>query len=134
MRIVKSNSWKAFEIAKENSVWGNKKKRFSNWEPGELLVMFIEDDGLAVGKITGKQFESDEMFWEDDLYPWRIPVEFYSDERGNKGNRLQQKIREFLKNEYGSTYGTLILFGMKIHEEDEKKLIELLRNERVLSF
>lgn len=96
--------------------------------------MFIEDDGLAVGKITGKQFESDEMFWEDDLYPWRIPVEFYSDERGNKGNRLQQKIREFLKNEYGSTYGTLILFGMKIHEEDEKKLIELLRNERVLSF
>lgn len=134
MRIVKSNSWKAFEIAKENSVWGNKKKRFSNWEPGELLVMFIEDDGLAVGKIKGKQFESDEMFWEDDLYPWRIPVKFYSVEKGGKAKELQQKIRELLKREYGGRYGTVILFGMKIHEEDEKKLIELMRNEGMLSF
>ena len=134
MRIVKSNSWKAFETAKENSVWGNKKKRFSNWEPGELLVMIIEDDGCAVGKITGKQFESDEAFWEDDLYPWRIPVEFHSIEKGSKGKDLQQKIRELLRHEYGSRYGTVILFGMKIHEEDEKKLIELMRNEGMLSF
>ena len=133
MRIVKSNSWKAFDIAKEHSLWGNKKKRFSKWEPGELLVMFVEDDGLAVGKITGKQFESDEVFWEDDLYPWRIPVEFHSVEKGEKGKHLQQKIREFLKNEYGSRYGTVILFGMKIHEEDEKELIELMRNEGVLN-
>ncbi len=95
--------------------------------------MFVEDDGLAVGKITGKQFESDEVFWEDDLYPWRIPVEFHSVEKGEKGKRLQQEIRELLKKEYGSTYGTLILFGMVIHKEDEDRITNLLSHEGLSS-
>ncbi len=62
------------------------------------------------------------MFRQDDLYPRRIPVEFGSVEKGNSDKRPQQKIREFLKHEHGSRHGTVILFGMKIHEEDEEGL------------
>ncbi len=32
---------------------------------GEKLIFFVEEDGAAIGEITGKQFQSDEVLWKD---------------------------------------------------------------------
>ncbi len=126
MRIIKSKSWEAFEIGKENGVWGCNRKRYGNWTVGEKLIFFVEEDGVAIGEMTGEQFQSDEVLWKDDLYPNRIRFKcskVYTDEEGKE---LQASIKKILREGYGSNYGTIILFGTKIPEELEREIESIL--------
>lgn len=123
MRIIKSNTWDSFKLALENGIWGNKQNRFSKWSPNEKIVMFIENDGLALGKIIGKQFYSEKVIWVEDLYPWRIPIDFEYYIKGDKGKILQKKIKDLIKENYKSHYGPLILFGKKVPELVSNKIL-----------
>jgi hypothetical protein len=122
MRIVKSKSWEAFEIGKENGVWGCNRKRYGNWTVGERLIFFVEEDGVAISKIIGEQFQSDEVLWKDDLYPNRIRFQCSKVFNAEEGKELQASIKKILKEGYGSNYGTIILFGTKIPEELEGEI------------
>ncbi|MCB1223877.1 MAG: hypothetical protein KDK21_08100 [Mesotoga sp.] len=126
MRIAKSRSWEAFRTGREHGVWGCNRKRYGNWKPGERLVFFIENNGVAICEITGEQFQSDEIIWEDNLFPNRIKFSCSNVLEGKSGAELQASIKKILREGYGPTYGTLILFGTKIPEELEKKIEELI--------
>ena len=125
MRIVKAKSWEAFEIGKENGVWGFNRKRYGNWTVGERLIFFVEEDGVAIGEITGEQFQSDEVLWKDDLYPNRIRFQCSKVFKAEEGKKLQASIKKILREGYGSNYGTIILFGTKIPEELEKDIVSV---------
>ncbi|HPD39626.1 MAG TPA: hypothetical protein PK411_14865 [Mesotoga infera] len=128
MRIMKSKIWESFEVARDNNVWANKKKHFSKWEVGERVVMFIEEDGVALGEITGLPFYSEEVLWEDDLYPWRIPISFELIAKGKEGETAQRRLKRIIAEGYGSYYGSLILFGIKIPEVLENDILEFFSN------
>ncbi len=126
MRIVKSKSWEAFEIGREKEVWGSNKKRYRNWKIGERLLFFIENNGVAVAEIRSEQFLSNEVFWKEDLYPNRIRFACFDVYKGKEGSELQASIKKILKEGYGPTYGTMILFGTKIPDELEKEIERIL--------
>jgi len=128
MRIVKSKSWEALEIAKVNSIWGSKKK-LSNWLVGEKIIFLVEDDGVSLGEVSGEQYYTEEVLWQDDLYSWRIPITFKSQISGEKGRDFQKKLRLVLKSNYGKTSGSLILFRLKLPDYIEREIEDLIRKE-----
>ena len=132
MRLMKSKRWQSFEVARDNNVWANNKKRFSKWEVGEKLIMLIEEDGVALGEITGLPLYSEEVLWEDDLYPWRIPISFELITKGEEGEAIQRRLKEIIKEGYGPNYGILILFGIKIPELLENDIFEFFSNKQSL--
>jgi len=116
------------EIAVKNSVWGSK-KRISTWSIGEKIVFLVEDDGVVFGKVSGEQFFSEDGLWEDDLYPWRVPINFESQLSGKEGRDFQIKLRLALKASYGKSTGALILFRLKLPDHVEGKVEELIQKE-----
>lgn len=61
-----------------NCVWGSNRNRLSRWKLGERLVVLVKKDLGVLVKVAGPSFYSEEILWEDNLYPYRIPIEICS--------------------------------------------------------
>lgn len=127
MRILKATHWNKFYIARDKNVWGNNRKRFSNWSNGEKLLMFIENDGIALFEITGEQYYSEEILWEDDIYQWRIPITLLHMFDSQIGKEKQKLIKNILQKNFGSHYGSILICGTLVPKNVEFEILNVIK-------
>jgi hypothetical protein len=76
LRLAKVSDEHQLLFCMKNHVWGSKLNRFGKWETGDLLVFIVEKNILALAEISEQGYFSNDILWEDDLYPYRITVKF----------------------------------------------------------
>lgn len=130
MRIIKSKTWDSFEIALKSSFWGNKKNRFLSWELNEKILFFIEFDGIAIGEVIGKSFQSENSICESELFRWKIPINCKLIAKGDKGSIMQKEIKSIIAGRYGPKYGVIMLFSIKIPDFLEEDIIRYLCSQK----
>lgn len=120
MRIASVPTWKFADVVVRHVVWGSNRSRFGKWAHGEPLVLLVGNEGILVVTVSGKPFVSDQMFWEDNLYEYRIPVRIEKVLRGDTGKAAAKAVRQALSEGLGSYYGAYIMSQSKLPEEVER--------------
>lgn len=123
MQLVSLSSWEKFKPCRDNNFFASNKNMFKKWENGEILIFLIDREGVIISRINGKVFFSDMIYWKNDLYPWRIPIEIIKEIHGTLGKRLNNKIRQLLIELYGKHYGVLIQNNKSLPKKIRNKII-----------
>ncbi|MCE5223789.1 hypothetical protein LLG10_06370 [bacterium] len=124
LRIIKVNQ-ENLDIAMENKVWGRKRMGFKDWAVGDKLLFVVGNEVAGLAEVDGKPFKSEDMYWEDDLYPNRIaikPVKVFTSKRVD----YKEKIKPILVEEWGTQFGWQILTQQAMTGNNAEKILKLL--------
>ncbi len=124
LRIIKVNQ-ENLDIAMENKVWGRKRMGFKDWAVGDKLLFVVGNEVAGLAEVDGKPFKSEDMYWEDDLYPNRIaikPVKVFKSKRVD----YKEKIKPILVEEWGTQFGWQILTQQAMTGNNAEKILKLL--------
>jgi hypothetical protein len=83
-------------VSVANCLWASKQNKFSKWKLGEWLGILVKKELGVLAKVTGPAYHSNDILWEDDLYPYRIPIKiikYY--EPGSRLNCISEFERQF---------------------------------------
>ncbi len=128
MRVVSVPSWKFANVVVEQRVWGSNRSRFGKWSEGETVIVLVGHDGVVVGTVVGKQFVSDQMIWDEDLFEFRIRLTIMKVIRGDAGRTAAAAVRKALAAGLGNIYGSYIMSQTKLPEEVERLVMESIRH------
>ena len=123
LRIIKVNQ-ENLNIVMENKVWGRKRMGYKGWEKGDKLVFIVDDQVAGLAEVNGKPFKSEDIYWEDDLYPNRIaikPVKVFTSKRVD----YKEKIKPILVEEWGTQFGWQILTQQAMVGNNAEKILQL---------
>lgn len=126
MKVTSLKNWDIYIPCKKNGFFASSKNVFKNWPVGELLVILINRDAVSVSKIKDREFYSLDMYWENDIFPWRIPMEIMKEYTSISGEKINESIRDILKNFYGLNYGRILQSKQSIPKKVEDKIKQLL--------
>jgi len=126
LRIIKVNQ-ENFKIAIENNIWGRKRSGFKDWEIGDYLLFVVNDEALGLAKVSGKPFVSQDIYWEDELYPNRIPIKTIKNFNAGKGISYLERVKPILKDEWGNKYSWQILTQQYMAGKNAEKILGLLK-------
>jgi hypothetical protein len=73
LHIIKVNQ-SNLAVALDNKIWGRKRTGYKDWEKGDHLLFIADNIVAGLATVDGKPFKSEDIYWEDDLYPNRIPI------------------------------------------------------------
>lgn len=125
LRIIKVNQTN-LDIALENDIWGRKKAGFKDWEKGDHLLFIVDNSVAGLAVVDGKPFKSEDIYWEDDLYPNRIPIKkVKSWELGERISYIEW-IKPILVEEWGTNFGWQILTQQAMIGENAEKILNLV--------
>ena len=127
MRLAALSTWEKFEPCGEYKVFGSNHNSFRKWRAGEILLVFIGQQGLARMRVDGEVFNSNEMIWNNDLYEWRVPIGGITKFEGEIGEKANKEIKSLLLREYGRYYGFLIRNHTELKIEVSDKIEALLK-------
>ena len=119
MRVVSVPSWKFANVVVEQGVWGSNRSHFGKWSEGETVVVLVGYEGVVTGTVAGKQFVSDQMIWDEDLFEFRIRLSIVKVIRGDAGRATAAAVRKALAAGLGNIYGSYIMSQTKLPEEVE---------------
>jgi pantothenate kinase len=126
LRIIKVNQ-ENYKISIDNNIWGRKKAGFKDWEIGDYLLFVVENKVLGLAQVSGKPFISEDIYWEDDLYPNRITIKVIKTFNVDKGISYSDKIKPVLLEEWGNNYGWQILTQQYMTGKNAEKILELVK-------
>lgn len=125
LRITKIDEYQFLSCLK-HSLWGSSTARFRDWQKGDLLV-FIVDKALAgYAEVSGESFRSDEIVWDDGLFPFRISMKFRHILNKNQRIPILGEIRDILISEWGNRYGWGILNQQLLTGSPAQRIITIL--------
>lgn len=129
MRVVTLDGWRKARIIAADKVWGSSKNRFLDWAVGEAVIVLVARDGVVMGNVSGPRFRPDLKTWNTDIDDWRVPLSDVALVDGVTGQYLNAGIRDVLRHCYGeSIYFRILLHGMRLGDEPEARIRELLQN------
>ncbi len=64
-------------VSVANCLWASKQNKFSKWKLGEWLGILVKKELGVLARVSGPAFYSNDILWEDDLYPYRISIEIF---------------------------------------------------------
>ena len=108
LRIIKVNE-RNLNIALENNIWGRKRGGYKDWEKGDYLLFIVDNTVAGLAMVDGKPFKSEDIYWEDDLYPNRIPIKTINKFETKNRISFLEKIKPILVEEWGKGFGWKIL-------------------------
>lgn len=111
-----------------HGVWGSTLPRFKNWKKGDLLVFSVNRKLAALAEVAGKSFESEELVWDNGVFPHRIPIRFSQVLSSDSRIQLAGDVRDVLVSAWGPKYGWGILAQQPLEGTLAMKLIELVRS------
>ena len=122
MAVINENS---LLICKNENIWAEKRNLMKKWDLGDILLIKIENVLVGYGVAFSKAFTSDLMYWENDLYPFRINMKWTL---LNEESRIEVdgRIRSLLVRNWGERYGLGILLHWPLNDEDGQKLVEMI--------
>jgi hypothetical protein len=104
LRLTKIDEFQ-FLTCLKHQVWGSKKARFKDWKLGDHLAFIIDKSIAALAQVSGEPFESQEIIWDNGLYPHRIPIKFLHVMRPQSRPLILGEIRDAITSEWGLGYG-----------------------------
>lgn len=125
LRIIKVNQ-ENLDIAMENKVWGRKRMGYKGWEKGDKLVFIVDNLVAGLAEVDGKPFKSEDIYWEDDLYPNRIAIKPLKEFKKNRVSYID-KIKPILVEEWGTQFGWQILTQQAMVGNNAEKILTLLK-------
>lgn len=112
----------------EIGLWGSNRLRFRGWHKGDLLAFIVDKHLAALSEISGPPFISDLMYWDNDLFPNRIPINFISIIEPNKRPPIEGKIKDILISSWGRSYGWGIQNKQLIEGSQADNLTKIILN------
>ncbi|MED2869540.1 AAA family ATPase [Bacillus thuringiensis] len=111
----------------KNNVWGSNNSHLKNWYIGDYIVFIVDKEIVALAKVSGEQFKSDNLIWNNGDYPFRLPISFikvlsYKDRLAVKG-----EIKELLQGEW-QNYGIPIRNKLLLPNNSSESLLSLFKD------
>jgi hypothetical protein len=129
MRVVTLDSWHKARVVVADGAWGSSRTRFQDWAVGETIVALVAREGVVTGNVSGPRFKSKLMDWGNDACEWHVPLAGVGLVEGVAGQRLNASVRDILRHCYGEpVYFRVLLHGMKLGDEPESRIRELLQS------
>jgi len=125
LRIIKVNQ-KNLDIAIDNDIWGRKRMGFKDWEKGDHHLFIVDNMVAGLTVVDGKPFKSDDIYWEDDLYPNRIPIKKVKTWAVGKRISYLEKIKPILIEEWGTQFGWQILTQQAMVGANVEKILKIV--------
>lgn len=122
MAVINENS---LLICKNEKLWAEKRSHMKKWEIGDILLLKIANALVGYGVVTSKAFTSDLMYWENELYPYRISMKWTMLSRESR-IEVDDYIRSLLTKNWGERYGLGILLHWPLNDEDGRSLVEMI--------
>jgi len=72
LRLTKIDEYQ-FLTCLQHQVWGSDRVRFKDWKVGDYLAFIVDKAIAGLAQVSGETFVSDQLVWENDVYPYRIP-------------------------------------------------------------
>ncbi|MGE5417506.1 MAG: hypothetical protein ACM3UZ_12285 [Acidobacteriota bacterium] len=107
----------------EKKVWGSKTNRFKSWQEGDYLLFIIRDAGVALARVSGPTFISEDLIWDKGIYPFRVPIEFEILPDLNNGKKQEKIVREKLTQAYGNYYSWVLFTQSLILENASNDIL-----------
>lgn len=104
LRLTKIDEFQ-FLTCLKHKVWGSGKARFKDWKLGDYLAVIIDKSIAALAQVSGEPFLSQEIIWDNGLYPHRIPIKFLHVMRPQNRPLILGEIRDAITSEWGLRYG-----------------------------
>ncbi len=121
-RIVKIDDLQ-FLICLKNELWGSNRNSFKKWKIDDRLIFSIDKKLTAVSKITDKPFYSESVVWDNNIFPYRIPINF--EIVLDKNDRIPlSEVREILAESWGKSYGWAFQCQQPLKEKNANKLLD----------
>lgn len=91
------------------SLWGSRRDRFRDWRKSDYLIFLVDKAFSGIAVIAGEPFFSKEKVWDNDTFPYRIPIEFNHIIEKDKRPRILGPVRETIIKAWGPKFGLGIL-------------------------
>ncbi len=89
----------------EHGLWGSNRLRLTSWKQGDYLAISVDKKFAALARVISSPFESDLMFWDNDLFPHRISISFTNIIKPEYRPPISGEIRAILVKLWGPCYG-----------------------------
>jgi hypothetical protein len=127
LRITKIDEYQYFTCLK-NSLWGSRSARFRDWQQGDYLAFIVDKTFVALVEVAGKPFQSKQKIWDNDLFPFRIPLKFIHALSPKDRIPVLGEVREALTSVWGPRYGWGILNQQLLTEPGAGTVIKAIRS------
>lgn len=104
LRLTKVDEYQ-FLISVKNKVWGSKLDRFGDWQVGDFLAITVDKNFAALGEVMGKPYVSDQIVWDNGLFPHRIDLHFTNALQSENRLPILGEVRDALTSAWGPSYG-----------------------------
>jgi hypothetical protein len=104
LRLTKIDEFQ-FLTCLKHKVWGSKKARFKEWKIGDCLAFIVNKSIAGLAQVSGEPFLSQEIIWDNGLYPHRIPIKFLHVMLPQNRPLILGEIRDAITSEWGLGYG-----------------------------
>lgn len=107
-------------------MWGSRTSRFKDWQDGDYLAFLVNKELAGLAKVNGKPYYSKDKIWDDDLYPYRIPIEFVRIIGKDQRLQLLGEIRDALTSAWGTRYGWGIRNQQIIFDDPAEAIVKAI--------
>jgi hypothetical protein len=114
----------------QHEVWGSMIPRFSPWKIGDHLAIIVNKHIAGLAEVTGTRYVSQEIVWDNGLFPHRIPLKFIHIMHAPNRLPMIGEIRDALIAIWGPKYGVGILNQLYLPEDISEKIISLIQDRK----
>ena len=125
LRLTKIDEFQ-FLTCLKHKVWGSKKARFKDWKIGDHLAFIIDKSIAGLAQVSGEPFVSQEIIWDNGLYPHRLPIKFLHVMRPQNRPLILGEIRDAITSEWGLGYGWGIVNQWVLPENSSQTIINAI--------
>jgi hypothetical protein len=125
LRLTKIDEFQ-FLTCLKYKVWGSKKARFKDWKIGDHLAFIIDKSIAGLVQVSGEPFVSQEIIWDNGLYPHRLPIKFLHVMRPQNRPLILGEIRDAITSEWGLGYGWGIVNQWVLPENSSQTIINAI--------
>jgi len=127
LRLTKIDEYQ-FLTCLKHSLWGSRSARFKDWQQGDYLSFIVEKALAGLAEIAGEPFQSDKRVWDNDLFPYRIPIKFIHILAKDERVLLLGEVRDALTSSWGPRYGWGILNQQVIADDHADTIVRAIRS------
>ncbi|MFZ5448319.1 MAG: hypothetical protein ACOZFS_06755 [Thermodesulfobacteriota bacterium] len=129
LRLTKIDEFQ-FLTCLKHEVWGSKKARFKEWKEGDYLAFIVDKAIAGLAKVSGNPLFSDEIIWDNGLYPHRIPITFLHAMLPQNRPPILGEIRDALTSEWGLGYGWGIVNQFVLPEKSTNTIVSAITSHK----
>ena len=108
-----------------HNLWGSNNSHLKNWYIGDYIVFIVNREIVALAKVDGEQFRSEELIWNNGDYPFRLPITFVKVLSYSNRQPVHGEIKELLKDDW-QNYGIPIRNKLLLSNESSERLLHLI--------